>query len=149
MSRWVRNEKNFRHTNVRDYVTHRSSLKEILKAVLKPKRKWMHMEIWGAWRKDDIFINMSVTLSNRLPRSLSDKESACQCKRCRKCRFSPLVGKIPWRKKRQPIPVFLPGESHGQRSLWAMVHGVSKSQIRLSDWAWVQTLNKYFIKKFV
>ena len=27
------------------------------------------------------------------------------------------VGKIPWRRKWQPIPVFLPGESHGQRSL--------------------------------
>ena len=25
--------------------------------------------------------------------------------------------KIPWRRKRQPTPVFLPGESHGQRSL--------------------------------
>ena len=31
--------------------------------------------------------------------------------------FNPWVGKIPWRKKRQPTPVFLPGESHGQRSL--------------------------------
>ena len=29
----------------------------------------------------------------------------------------PWVGKIPWRKKWQPTPVFLPGESHGQRSL--------------------------------
>ena len=28
-----------------------------------------------------------------------------------------LVGKIPWRRKWQPTPVFLPGESHGQRSL--------------------------------
>ena len=27
------------------------------------------------------------------------------------------VGKIPWRKKWQPTPVFLPGESHGQWSL--------------------------------
>ena len=32
-------------------------------------------------------------------------------------RFDPWVGKIPWRRKRQPTPVFLPGESHGQRSL--------------------------------
>ena len=28
-----------------------------------------------------------------------------------------LVGKIPWRRAWQPTPVFLPGESHGQRSL--------------------------------
>ena len=31
--------------------------------------------------------------------------------------FSPCVGKIPWRRKWQPTLVFLPGESHGQRSL--------------------------------
>ena len=29
----------------------------------------------------------------------------------------PGVGKIPWRRKWQPTPVFLPGESHGQRGL--------------------------------
>ena len=49
-----------------------------------------------------------------LPRSLSGKESACQC---RKCKFDPWVGKIPWRRKWLPAPVFLPGKSHGQRSL--------------------------------
>ena len=32
-------------------------------------------------------------------------------------RFNPWVGKIPWRRAWQPKPVFLPGESHGQRSL--------------------------------
>ena len=32
-------------------------------------------------------------------------------------RFDPWVVKIPWRRKWQPIPVFSPGESHGQRSL--------------------------------
>ena len=31
--------------------------------------------------------------------------------------FSSWVGKIPWRRKLQPTPVFLPGESHGQRHL--------------------------------
>ena len=31
--------------------------------------------------------------------------------------FDPWVGKIPWRRSQQPTPVFLPGESHGQRSL--------------------------------
>jgi len=31
--------------------------------------------------------------------------------------FDPWVGKIPWRRKWQPTPVFVPGESHGQRSL--------------------------------
>ena len=31
--------------------------------------------------------------------------------------FNPRVGKIPWRRKWQPTPVFLPGESRGQRRL--------------------------------
>jgi len=31
--------------------------------------------------------------------------------------FNLWVGKIPWRRAWQPIPIFLPGESHGQRSL--------------------------------
>ena len=35
----------------------------------------------------------------------------------RRCGFDSWVGKIPWRWARQPTPVFLPGESHGQRSL--------------------------------
>ena len=31
--------------------------------------------------------------------------------------FNSCLGKIPWRRARQPTPVFLPGESRGQRSL--------------------------------
>ena len=49
-----------------------------------------------------------------LPRCLSSKESTCWYRRPR---FNPWLGKIPWRREWLPIPVFLPGESHGQRSL--------------------------------
>ena len=35
----------------------------------------------------------------------------------RRCGFNPWVGRIPWSRKWQPIPVFLPGKSHEQRSL--------------------------------
>ena len=52
-----------------------------------------------------------------LPRWLSGEESACQCRRCRRRGFDPWVGKIPWRRKWQPTPVFLPAKFHGQRSL--------------------------------
>ena len=38
----------------------------------------------------------------------------------------------PWRRERQPTPAFLPGESHGRRSLEATVHGVAKSWTRPS-----------------
>ena len=39
------------------------------------------------------------------------------CLECRRPGFSPWVGKMPWRRKWLPTPVFLPGESHGLRSL--------------------------------
>ena len=45
------------------------------------------------------------------------KESACQSRRHKRYKFDPWVRKISWRRKWQPISVFLPGESHGQRSL--------------------------------
>ena len=47
------------------------------------------------------------------------KESACQCRRHKRHRFNHWFGKIPWRRVWQPTPIFLPGESHGQRSLAA------------------------------
>ena len=47
------------------------------------------------------------------------KEPACQCRRHRRCQYYPWVGEILWRRKWQPIAVFLPGEPHGQRSLVA------------------------------
>ena len=43
------------------------------------------------------------------------KEPACQCRSHKRHGFDPWVGKIPWRRAWQPTPVFLPGESHGQR----------------------------------
>ena len=45
------------------------------------------------------------------------KEPTCQWRKHKKCRFTPWVGKIPWRRKWQPSPLFLPGEPHEQRSL--------------------------------
>ena len=52
-----------------------------------------------------------------LPWWLSGKESTCQCRRCKRCGFDPWVGKIPWRRKWQPTPVFLTRQFHGQRNL--------------------------------
>ena len=48
------------------------------------------------------------------PGGSDDREFTCQCRRLW---FSPWVKKVPWRRKWQPTPVFLPGRSQGQRSL--------------------------------
>ena len=45
------------------------------------------------------------------------REPPCHCRRLKTCRFDPWVRKIPWRRAWQPTPVFLPGESHEQKSL--------------------------------
>ena len=45
------------------------------------------------------------------------KEPVCKCRRQKRRGFDPWVEKNPWRRKWQPSLVFLPGESHGQRSL--------------------------------
>ena len=67
----------------------------------------------------DIFgpINYLTTKLTWVPWWLSGKELICQFRRLKRHGFDPWVGKIPWRQKWQPTTVFLPGESHGQRSL--------------------------------
>ena len=60
---------------------------------------------------------IEISEKRRLPRWLSGKVSTCQCKRYKRCGFDPWVGKIPWNRKWQPTPVFLPVKFHGQRSL--------------------------------
>jgi len=51
------------------------------------------------------------------PGGSSGKESPCQCRRSKRCAFGPWVRKIPWSRKWQPAPIFLPEKSHGQRRL--------------------------------
>ena len=72
-----------------------------------------------------------------IPGGTIGKEHAfqCQCRRCKKCGLDPWVRKIPWRRKWQPTPVSLPGESHGQES--DGLHGVTKS------WTWLKHLSAH------
>ena len=52
-----------------------------------------------------------------LPKWLNSKEPAFQRRRHKRLGFNSWVRKMPWRRKWQPTPVFLPGKCHGQRSL--------------------------------
>ena len=64
-----------------------------------------------------IFHFVSPTSIPGLPSCHSGKEPMCQSRRCKRCGFEPWVRKKPRRRKWQSTAVFLPGESHGQRSL--------------------------------
>ena len=68
------------------------------------------------------------------PGGTSGKESAFQFKRCKRHRFNPWVGKIPWRRRWQPTPVFLSREAQGQRSLVGYSPWGRKSRTWLRDW---------------
>ena len=64
-----------------------------------------------------IYIYIYIYVYSGFPDESSGKESACQCKGRKKPGFDPWFGKIPWSRKWQLTPVFLPGKPHGQRSL--------------------------------
>ena len=57
---------------------------------------------------------MDPNVALGFPDGSDRNESACNA---RDPEFDPWVRKIPWRREWQPSPVFLNGESHGQRSL--------------------------------
>ena len=67
-----------------------------------------------------------INQNRGFPGGSEGKESVCNA-------GNPWVKKIPWRREWQPIPVFLPGELHGQRSLVATVHGVTKRRTQQTD----------------
>ena len=70
---------------------------------------WNYTLIFQQWKENKRLQYLIAAISGA-----SGKEPACQSRRRR---FDPWVGKIPWRRAWQHAPVFLPGESHGQRSL--------------------------------
>ena len=72
----------------------------------------------GQFLGDRVATVLSVTLlvtppPSGFPGGPVGKESV----QCGRPRFDPWIGKIPWGRKWQPTPVFLPGEFHGQRNL--------------------------------
>ena len=86
----------------------------------KEFRTW-YMVTMSLTDSEDISVALSfwrkVMRSLGTPSGTSGKESACQCRWYKRPGIHPWVGKIPWRRKWQPTPAFLPGKSHGQRSL--------------------------------
>ena len=88
--------------------------------------RWMsflpfNYRVWvGQWQYTSITNALKhnfTKLMKGFPGGASSKEPACQCTRYKRHRFDPWVQKIPWSRKWKTTPVFLPGESHGQRSL--------------------------------
>ena len=73
-----------------------------------------HNGIFLVRKKLVTFIYILLNFLLGFPDDVSGKEPTCQFRRLE---FNPWVRKSPWRRKWQLTPVFLPGESHGWRSL--------------------------------
>ena len=82
-----------------------------------PSQRSTYPAIWRCRNTLWLWFYARLMTRQGLPRRHSGKESVCLCKRPRRRAFDPWVRKIPWSRKWQPTPVFLPGEFHGQRSL--------------------------------
>ena len=88
--------------------------------------------------------------SNKIDYPGSSEEPICQCRRHRRQGFDPWVGKIPWRRKWSPPPVFLHGKFYGQRglagcSLWGCKE--SDAAERLNMYAHKKDMYKMYMKK--
>ena len=83
-----------------------------------------------ATSRDSVQLLSPGAATKELPRWYRGKEFTCQCSRCR---FDPWVRKIPWKRKWQPTPVFLPGSSHGQRT-WQTIQSTGLQRVGC-DWA--------------
>ena len=70
----------------------------------------------------------SVTRAPGLPRWLSGEEPACQCKRDRRCRFSPWVGRSLGEGNGNPFLFACLGSTMDRGAWQATVHGVAQSQ---------------------
>ena len=104
-----------------------------IKRTCKISRQHQHT-CWFYLYKKWLFLIYKAVRHTRLLRWRSGKESACQCRRHERQEFDPWVGKIPWRRKWKPTPVFLPRKFHGQRSLASCYSPWGRKRIG-HDWA--------------
>ena len=84
-------------------------------------------QIGGFWKSSDTEYwsteleynrkKINMTIIGGFPGCTEVKTSSCECRKHRRHGFNPKVGKILWRGKWQPTPVFLPGKVHIQRAL--------------------------------
>ena len=93
----------------KSYFLHKNTNTLVLLSTLTTLKE----EKWG-------WICISLFWGVGFPGGVSGKEPACQCrrhKRRERCWVDPWAGKIHWRRAWHSTPVFLPGETHGRRSL--------------------------------
>ena len=78
-----------------------------------PSERGAHPSVWGS----SVHFSWNYWAPGQLRGASLAAEHSRLCLQCMRCRFTPWVRKVPWRRKWQPTPGLWPGKSHGQRSL--------------------------------
>ena len=79
-----------------------------------------------------------------IPSGTRGKEPICQSRRYKRLRFDPWVGKVPWRRKLQPIPVFLMKNPMDRGGWQVIVHRVTKRQTQIKQLSRHAVFGTYF-----
>ena len=85
---------------------------------------------------------MRLTCNLGFPGDTSGKDPCCQGGRCRRSRFNPWVGKIPWRGHGNPLQYSCLENPLDRGAWWAMIHRVAKSQ------RWLKRVSKQHINQW-
>ena len=108
-------------SRLQELVIDREAWHAIVHGVAKSRTRlsdWTELNCAAStWFSLDLIFDVSSPRSLGFPGVTNGKESVCLWWRCKRHRFDLWVGKISWRRKWQSTPVFLPGESHEQRSV--------------------------------
>ena len=84
--------------------------------------------------REVLVLKLGFSLRDRLPKWLSGKESACQCKEYRRLRFDPWIGKITGEGNGNPLQNSCLENPTDREVWWATFHRVAK------NWTWLTDL---------
>ena len=73
--------------------------------------------VWGGRREEGLFFKIKKFKKKKKKDLVTLQKKKRISLQCTRPKFNPWVGKIPWRRRWQPTPAFLPGEFYGQRIL--------------------------------
>ena len=85
------------------------------------------------WHNMFLLLPAAESLGKGFPGGTSSKEPTCQCRGRKRPRFNPQVGKIRWRREKQPLQYSCLENPLDRGPWWAKVHRVSKSWTRLKQ----------------
>ena len=137
--KWLVRKRNTRKKTHKKTQNTKTQKKKTTKCTLSFYWNIFHLQCWVSFRcATKLFKYAYIYICKYGASQVAQWENKSTCQ-CRRGKFDPCIGKITWRRKWQPIPVFLPGESNGQRSLAGYRLWGLKSWTQLSNQTTITT----------